>query len=192
MLIQARWSLGIAGALVLLIVAALLAFNQSGRSPHGPLPALRRPRVVIRKSAHRLTVYDGDRRVRSYRAAVGSGRGDKAREGDRRTPEGEFVICVKNPRSRFKRALGLSYPNVEDAARGLRDGLITSQQHDAIVAAIRQGKRPPWDTALGGEIMIHGGGAGSDWTIGCVALEDEDVLEVYRALPVGTPVKILP
>lgn len=160
--------------------------------PAVPLPRLRRPQVVVEKSAHRLTVYDGARPVRSYRAAVGSGKGDKVREGDRCTPEGEFIICVKNPKSRFTQALGLSYPNIEDARRGLRDGLITRRQHDAIVLAVRQGRRPPWKTPLGGEIMIHGGGAGRNWTDGCIALEDADILELYRALPVGTPVTILP
>jgi len=160
--------------------------------PRTPLPQLRRPHVVVEKSAHQLTVYDGDRPVRSYRAAVGSGKGDKVREGDRCTPEGRFIICVRNPKSQFTRALGLSYPNIEDARRGLRDGLITRPEHDAIVEAARQGRRPPWDTPLGGEIMIHGGGAGRDWTDGCIALADADILELYAALAVGTPVTILP
>ena len=51
---------------------------------------------------------------------------------------------------------------------------------------------PPWDTPLGGEIFIHGGGSGSDWTWGCVALDDDDVRELYRAVRVGTPVTIEP
>ena len=156
------------------------------------LPALSQPRVMVCKSAHVVSVFDGDRCVKSYRAAVGSGRGDKVREGDRRTPEGDFRICVKNPNSDYVLSLGLSYPNEEDAARGLRDGLIAQQEHDEIVAAVREGNCPPWKTALGGEIMIHGCGAGRDWTLGCIALDDDDIRELYPALPLGTPVAIVP
>jgi lipoprotein-anchoring transpeptidase ErfK/SrfK len=50
----------------------------------------------------------------------------------------------------------------------------------------------PWNTALGGEIFIHGHGSGSDWTWGCVALDDADIQELYSLIPVGTPVRIHP
>jgi len=161
--------------------------------PEGtPLPVLRRPRIVVEKTAHRLTVYDDGRAVKSYRAAIGGGKGDKVREGDRCTPVGTFAVCVKNPRSKYVLSLGLTYPNEEDAARGLADGLITRAQHDAIVYAVRRGAQPPWNTPLGGEIMIHGDGAGRDWTLGCIALYDDDIRELYPAIPVGTVVEIRP
>ncbi|MDY7011439.1 MAG: L,D-transpeptidase [Planctomycetota bacterium] len=147
-------------------------------------------RVVIEKSARRLTVYDGGKVVKTYRASFGTGNGDKVREGDCRTPEGEFYVCYKNNRSRFTLSLGLSYPNIEDAKRGMRDGLITHTQHDAIVEAIRHRRRPPWNTPLGGEIMIHGCGSDRDWTIGCIALDDDDIKELFAALPLGSPVEI--
>ncbi|HUT01668.1 MAG TPA: L,D-transpeptidase family protein [Phycisphaerae bacterium] len=156
------------------------------------LGALSRPRVMVCKSAHVMSVLDGERCVKSYRVAVGGGKGDKRREGDRCTPEGEFCVCLKNPDSDYILSLGLSYPNEEDAARGLRDGLIGRAEHDAIVEAIRRGDCPPWKTALGGEIMIHGCRADRDWTLGCIALDDDDIREVYPALPLGTPVTILP
>jgi len=156
------------------------------------LPRLTAPRIALEKSARRLTVYDGDKAVKIYRVALGPSRGDKAREGDKRTPEGEFYVCLKNPRSRFTLSLGLSYPNIEDARRGLHDGLINQAQHDQIVEAIERRGTPPWKTALGGEIMIHGCGNRWDWTLGCIALNDDDVRELYRAIPVGTPVTILP
>lgn len=156
------------------------------------LPPLTRPRILIEKTDHRLTVFDGNRPVKTYRCAVGGGRGDKVREGDRRTPEGLFYVCVKNPASQYTRALGLSYPNVEDARRGLRDRLISRPQHDAIVAAIKKGARPPWKTPLGGEIMIHGAGNGRDWTQGCIALDNADILELYPAIGLHTLVRILP
>ena len=81
---------------------------------------------------------------------------------------------------------------MEDAARGLRDGLITKSQHDAIVEAIRKKTAPPQYTKLGGLIYIHGHGAKSDWTWGCVALENEHIKELFDAVSVGTPVTIKP
>jgi murein L,D-transpeptidase YafK len=178
------------------LVAAVLAglavmIAMSGCSPREPLPALASPRILIEKSARRLTLLDGETPVRTYHVALGdSSLGDKEREGDRRTPVGEFYVCVKNPESRYHLSLGLSYPNQEDADRGLREGLISSAEYGAIVAAIGSGRRPPWDTALGGEIMIHGNGAGRDWTWGCLALDDADIEEIYHAVGLGTPVEV--
>jgi murein L,D-transpeptidase YafK len=117
---------------------------------------------------------------------------DKVRQGDRATPEGEFYIFTKNDKSAFYLSLGVSYPNAEDAARGLRDNLISKAQHDAIVQAIKRKATPPQNTRLGGDIYIHGNGATSDWTWGCVALENEDVKELFDSVPVGTPVTIKP
>jgi murein L,D-transpeptidase YafK len=160
-----------------------------GREPL-KLP-LASPHVVVSKSKRRLDLYSGGRVVRTYRVALGkSPSDDKERQGDYRTPEGEFYVCVKNVASRFYLSLGLSYPNREDAERGLRDHLITRAEHERIAAAIDKGLRPPWDTALGGEIFIHGGGSGSDWTWGCVALDDADVRELFDAVPKGTRVVI--
>jgi L,D-peptidoglycan transpeptidase YkuD (ErfK/YbiS/YcfS/YnhG family) len=86
----------------------------------------------------------------------------------------------------------LSYPNTEDAKRGLKAGLIAREEHDAIAAAIGKRATPPWKTALGGEIFIHGRGSGRDWTQGCIALDDKDIREIYRAIPALTPVEIVP
>ncbi|MBS3733941.1 MAG: L,D-transpeptidase [Phycisphaerae bacterium] len=165
---------------------------EPGDPPPGPLPELDAPSVLVEKRARRLTVFDGERPVKRYRVALGSGRGDKQREGDGCTPEGTFYICHHNPQSSYHLSMGLSYPNAEDARRGLRDELISRSQHDAIVSAIRRRTRPPWNTELGGEIMIHGHGAGRDWTAGCVALSNADVEELYHALPDSTEVRIVP
>lgn len=176
--------------------------DQTAGTTEQPLPnvqgpairigAIREPRMVVEKAARRLTLYDAGKAVKTYRVALGRGRADKVREGDGCTPEGQFYVCVKNPRSRFTLSLGLSYPNIEDAGRGLRDRLIDRAQHDAIVGAIRRKRQPPWYTPLGGEIMIHGGGSGRDWTAGCVALDDEVIKELYRVVPLGTPVEVRP
>lgn len=149
------------------------------------------PQVVVSKSRRQLRLYAGGDLVRTYRVALGTNPvEDKVRQGDRATPEGDFYVCVKNARSNFYLSLGLSYPNAEDAARGLRDKLITRAEYERIMRALRGRRRPPWDTALGGEIFIHGGGTEGDWTWGCVALANTDIKELFDALPMGTPVKI--
>jgi len=149
------------------------------------------PRIVISKSARRLELYSDGRIIRTYTIALGlNPTDDKERQGDRRTPEGNSYICMKNDRSQFYLSLGLSYPNEEAAERGLHAGLITQAQHDAIVRAIQHKQRPPWNTPLGGEVMLHGGGTGTDWTWGCVALANADIKELFDAIPNGTPVHI--
>ena len=151
------------------------------------------PRIIVFKSERRLELYSNDRMVRSYRVGLGTNPvGDKVRQGDRRTPEGEFYVCVKNVKSSFYLSLGLSYPNREDAERGLRDGLISRNTRDQIINAIRNGRKPPQNTALGGDIYIHGHGSSDDWTWGCVALDNSDVKELFEAVPIGTSVVIKP
>lgn len=128
-----------------------------------------------------------------YRVALGTDPvTPKRREGDRATPEGSYRIAYKNPHSRFYRSLALDYPGRHDAARGLAHGLISRAQHDRIQAAHRARHMPPWNTALGGAIFIHGNGAQRDWTWGCIALDDRDMETLYHTVPVGTPVTILP
>ena len=154
---------------------------------------LKNPRIVVLKSKRRLELYSDDAVVRTYKVGLGLNPvPDKTRQGDRATPEGDFYVFTKNNRSAFYLSLGLSYPNVEDAERGLRDRLISRAVHDAIVKAIKRKATPPQNTALGGDIYIHGNGASSDWTWGCVALENEDIRELFDAVPVGTTVTIKP
>jgi murein L,D-transpeptidase YafK len=137
-------------------------------------------RVVVEKSRHRLTLYAGDRVLRQYPVAVGSGGlAAKRRQGDHRTPEGHYRIDWRNPNSAFHLALHVSYPSAADAA-----------------AAQARGEKP------GGDIMIHGlpngwGAVGAlhrrlDWTAGCIAVTDEEIEEIWRAVPDGTPVEIKP
>jgi len=151
------------------------------------------PSIVVYKKERKLELYSGEKLVQTYRVGLGfSPVADKQREGDGATPEGDFYVFVKNNKSAYYLSLGVSYPNVEDAERGLRDGLITKAQHDAIVEAQRKKIAPPQYTRLGGLIYIHGNGAKSDWTWGCVALENEDMKVLFDSVTVGTPVKIKP
>jgi len=159
-----------------------------------PLPdPLWDPEVEIRKDERVLVVYSKGEPAKTYRMVLGREPvGDKELEGDGRTPEGEFYVCTKNAESQYHRSIGLSYPNAEDAERGLAAGLISKREHRTILDAVRHLKQPPWNTALGGEIMIHGGGVRTDWTAGCIALSDADIEELFNALPLGTKVAIVP
>ena len=160
-------------------------------------------RILIKKSERKLYLYiseDGKERLaKTYQIALGNNpTGAKRRQGDGATPEGEYYITHKNPRSNFYLSLGVSYPNIIDADKGLKEGLITKAQHKSIVDAINTGTKPPQNTRLGGDIFIHGGGTGKlfglvrDWTLGCVALENDEIKELFEKIPVKTPVKIAP
>jgi murein L,D-transpeptidase YafK len=151
-----------------------------------------RPRIVVTKHAKTLTVYDGDEAVWRVPVVIGRNPADKQREGDLATPEGEFFICYKNPESKYHRFLGLSYPNVEDAERGLRDKLISSEEAGQIRAAIAGKECPPWKTALGGEVGIHGPCPNVTWTHGCIAMSVEQIERLYDMLEIGDEVIIEP
>ncbi len=176
--------------------ALLIALNRrsTSASPVQPLTLpLINPQVVVLKSKRQLILYSANQIVRTYRIGLGfNPTDDKIREGDGATPEGVFYIFTKNDESKFYLSLGISYPNLEDAERGLHDGLITQEQYEQIREATRQRRKPPQDTLLGGQIYIHGHGAQRDWTWGCVALEDRDVKELFDAVPQGTRVIIKP
>ena len=160
-------------------------------------------RILVKKGERKLYLYvlqnGKERLAKTYQIALGNNpTGTKRKQGDGATPEGDYYITHKNGRSRFYLSLGVSYPNIVDADKGLKEGLITKAQHQAIVTAVRAGTKPPQNTRLGGDIFIHGGGNGKsfgsvqDWTLGCVALENDEIKELFEMLPVKTPVKIVP
>lgn len=150
-------------------------------------------RVEVFKARRELVLYSGKKPLKTYRVGLGlKPVGRKIRQGDRATPEGSYAVCRKNPASAFFLSLGLTYPNNEDAERGLASGLISRAQVRRIRESLAAGRCPPWNTALGGEIFIHGRGSGSDWTWGCIALDDPDMKALYQSIPVGTPVRIHP
>ena len=146
-------------------------------------------RIVIEKAARRLTVLDVEGKiVFACPVALGSCPiGPKEREGDGKTPEGAYFVCLKK-RGKYGPSLGVSYPNEADARRcGASEELISCIRERA---AHKQ--RPPWGTALGGEIYLHGGGTDGDWTAGCVALNDHDAETLYALVPLGTEIDLLP
>jgi len=134
--------------------------------------------VLVEKAQHRMTLFANHRVLRTYRVALGSGGlAAKAREGDRRTPEGRYRIDGRLKQSAFHLALHISYPSAADRR-----------------AAAMRHVRP------GGAIMIHGlpngmGWLGAkhrlfDWTYGCIAVTDEEIEEIWRLVPNGTAVEI--
>jgi hypothetical protein len=138
--------------------------------------------IVVHKAARRLELYCGDALAARYNASLGfAPDGHKEREGDGRTPEGEYFVILKYA-SQFHRSLQISYPNVADAEVGLARGRINASQYESIVRANRACSNPPQNTPLGSLIQIHGGGGGAeagDWTLGCVAVDNPEIERVY-------------
>ena len=150
-------------------------------------------RIEIRKAARTLSVFDRDTLLKTFQVAFGfTPFGDKEIEGDGKTPEGRFYIFTKNPESKFHLSLGISYPSLDDAERGLTNDLISQDETDSIVRSISETGKPPQKTKLGGEIYIHGGGTENDWTDGCIALKNNEIEELFELVSKGTQVEILP
>lgn len=160
-------------------------------------PRLQGQVVVVRKQARRLQLFERGRaftlddQPACWRVGLGGQPvGDKVARGDNRTPEGWYDTSDK-PWSNFYGAIAVHYPNGDDAARGRRAGLIDDAQEAAIREALAAGRKPPQSTRLGGEILIHGGGGASDWTLGCVAMADEDLDLLRASLPADKRVTLL-
>jgi L,D-peptidoglycan transpeptidase YkuD (ErfK/YbiS/YcfS/YnhG family) len=149
--------------------------------------------ISIYKQERRLDLLSGEDVVACYKIALGRNpEGHKRREGDGKTPEGEYYICTRNNRSNYYLSLGLSYPNIADAESGLEDGAVTQNQFNKIKASIDAKKKPAWDTPLGGEIMIHGHGNDRDWTAGCIAVDNAVMDILWACCKLKTPVTIYP
>jgi murein L,D-transpeptidase YafK len=175
------------------LAAILFVLNQFYVMPweNTELPELENPRLVVKKKERLLQIFDGGELIKTYEIALGfAPAGDKETEGDGKTPEGDFYVFVKNNKSKFYLSLGISYPNIDDAKRGLAANFISQEEYDAITEALGEKLMPPQNTKLGGEIYIHGGGTISDWTQGCIALGNEEIKELFDAIPVGVHVRI--
>jgi len=134
--------------------------------------------VVVEKARRQLHLYAGFELLKSYRVALGPHpTGHKEQEGDGRTPEGRYVLDYRNPNSSYHRSLHVSYPNAGDRAWAAERGV-----------------------SPGGDIMVHGLPPGAtltfhphrDWTLGCIAVTSEEIEEIWRAVPDGTPIEIRP
>ncbi|MEL7241603.1 MAG: L,D-transpeptidase [Cyanobacteria bacterium J06573_2] len=142
--------------------------------------------VLIEKSKRKITLYYNQKPIKSYPVVFGSSpRGDKFREGDRRTPEGVFRIKDLYPHPSWSKFIWLDYPNSASWRKHFQ--------------AKREGQIS-WFDSIGGEVGIHGVPQGSDnmidnlnnWTWGCPSLKNQDVDELYKVVQVGTIVEIIP
>jgi murein L,D-transpeptidase YafK len=157
------------------------------------------PWLLIDIKSETLTVMAGNRPVEVFNnIAVGTrGAGVKRTRGDEITPVGTFKIGWVNPESRFNLFFGLDYPNQEYADKAYREGRIDQFTYYRIIGALNIGQTPPQDTPLGGSIGIHGLGAGdpeihsmSNWTSGCIALDNYQIERLARWVRIGTQVEI--
>lgn len=147
--------------------------------------------IVIDKSTHHLERWENGVQTHEFVVSCGTYDGDKVMEGDRRTPEGEFYVCKKIPTSSYHLALGVSYPAIEDADRGLAMGIINQSQYDGIVAANLAGSTPNWHTRLGGYIEIHGNRqAVANSSAGCVAMSNQEIELLYSITKKGDKILI--
>lgn len=145
--------------------------------------------LVVTKSRYRLDVVLDGETLKTYPVALGGEPlGPKQAEGDERTPEGEYTLIPHHPSPSFGGCFYVCYPNGADADRGLSEGLIDRDQGEAIAASLRDGKRPPYRTALGGLILVHGTKrrwikplTRTNWTNGCIAMENAHLLELLDA-----------
>lgn len=148
-------------------------------------------RVLVKKGEHsmQLLAADGKGReevVATYSVAIGpGGSGPKRQEGDRTTPVGRYHVTMHQP-SQYKVFLRLDYPTAADHQR---------------FAMLKARGELPKSARIGGDIGIHGppvslGPAAKallekvDWTAGCIAVDEEEIVEIARLVPDGTIVDI--
>jgi murein L,D-transpeptidase YafK len=146
-----------------------------------PLPAgTTIDRIVVEKSARRLSMFRDGNQTKTYRIALGRNPvGAKQVEGDMKTPEGIYKIDGRNRQSSFHLALHISYPSGEDDIRAAAHGV--SAGFDIMIHGIRNGRG--WIGAF------H---RWNDWTAGCIAVTDEEIEELWRVTPDGTIIEIRP
>jgi murein L,D-transpeptidase YafK len=153
---------------------------EGGTRPAEPVPLPMADRAVMHKSERRLYLMKNGAVLRSFRAELGlSPVGTKQRSGDFRTPEGVYQLTRRNTHSDYFLSIQVSYPNAEDLQRA---------------------RRNRWD--VGGEIMVHGLPntprhppeyyATTDWTDGCIALSNSDMVEFWLLTPDNMTIEITP
>ena len=136
--------------------------------------------IHVQKNKRLMHVFCQKKLIKTYKISLGfNPKGHKIQEGDGKTPEGSYVICSKNPKSSYFLSLKISYPNEKDILHAKQKGV-----------------------SAGGDIMIHGLGKyfgwlgrhhiKKDWTLGCIAVTNEEIKEIYDQILVGTKIQIDP
>lgn len=161
-----------------LLILCLLGLGAFGAPDK--IPLLQSDKILIEKAKRELHLMKGTKILKTYKVALGGNpEGHKQFAGDKKTPEGLYKIVGHNPNSQFYKSLRISYPNGQDRSR-----------------AEKLGRSP------GSDIMIHGLGKGFaylgklhtayDWTLGCIAVTNEEIDEIYASVANGTPIEIRP
>jgi murein L,D-transpeptidase YafK len=143
-------------------------------------PVLHADHVVVLKRERTLELITEGRVIKTYKVALGGDPvGPKARQGDHKTPEGVYILDFRNAHSQFYKSIHISYPNGHDRALARKNGV-----------------------SKGGGVFVHGlpngyGAIGAahrlkDWTDGCIAVTNEEMDQMWKAVPDGTPVEIRP
>ena len=160
------------------LLAGLLCALAAGQSAAGP--AMPADRVLVLKKERTLQLLQQGKVIRSYKIALGGDPiGAKARQGDHKTPEGVYLLDSRNAHSQFYKSIHISYPSPRDRAAARKNGV-----------------------SPGGDVFVHGlpngyGWVGAshrlkDWTDGCIAVTNEEIDEIWRAVADGTPIEIRP
>jgi len=137
-------------------------------------------KVLVKKSERKLFLLKNNKVIKSYNISLGKHPlGHKKKEGDSRTPEGNYLLDYRNPESDYHLSIHISYPDSMD-----------------ILSASVYGFAP------GGDIMIHGKPnnygwipfyfENADWTEGCIAVGNSDIEEIWNSVAGGTPIEIVP
>ena len=156
--------------MVLAIALALAGCGSKFRTYNGPEVT----QLYVQKSARKLYLLHETQVLEAYDIDLGGTPvGHKEFEGDGKTPEGGYYIDRRNPNSQYHLSIGISYPNPADLA-----------------FAEAAGKLP------GGDIFIHGQNGKDrgrdDWTVGCIAVKDREIEQIYAMVRTGTPIFIAP
>jgi murein L,D-transpeptidase YafK len=161
---------------------AFFVFGPNCLIPPGKASAslIKADKVILIKSRRILMLMRRSEIFKTYRVALGKEpKGRKTKAGDKKTPEGTYILDSRNADSKFHLAIHISYPNESDIqnARKMR-------------------------VSPGGGVMIHGLPDDlrrigklhrlSDWTNGCIAVTNHEIEEIWHLVPDGTPIEIRP
>jgi murein L,D-transpeptidase YafK len=136
--------------------------------------------VLIEKADRKLHLMSGGIAFKTFDIALGIRPvGDKNEEGDFKTPEGAYTLDMRNPNSDYFLSIHISYPSAGDRRDAARSGV-----------------------APGGAIMIHGQPNSpsrsetyyrtQDWTNGCIAVSNSDMIDIWLMTGENTPIEIRP
>jgi murein L,D-transpeptidase YafK len=160
-------------------LALLISILSDSATAAPPLPT-KATKIIVHKADRKMKLYAKDNCLKTYSISLGGKPvGHKEHEGDSKTPEGAYTISYKNAHSRFHKSLKISYPNKADRAHAKK---------------LR--------VSPGGDIFIHGLGQYvgylgkshllSDWTLGCIAVTNEEIDEIWKMVDTGTSIEIFP